>query len=156
MRDFNTLSTQGKMRRYHQMAHFALESYPLTINKIRCLTIRHNVIFRVDAREGVFVLRIGYPEVRSALMVKSEMRWLDDMRNSVDLNLSYPLRTKDNQLMVTRELHDIPQQRHIVVMQWLKGKTVTTAQQPRNSMRWDQHWQSSIPMLRVISLPHLS
>lgn len=126
MEAFETLTPLGKMRRYHQMAHFALQAYPLTINKIHCLTIRHNIIFRVDAKEGIFVLRIGYPEIRSALMVASEMQWLDDMRHTVDLKLSYPIRTKSNQLMLSCELDGIPAKRHIVVMHWLKGKTVET------------------------------
>ena len=127
MKDFNSLTQQGKMRRYHKMAHFALQSYPLVIKQIRCLTIRHNIIFRVDALEGTYILRIGYPKMRSALMVESEMRWLDDMRNNVDLNLSFPLRTKDNQLLVTCKVDGIPEKRYVVVLKWLNGSTIETA-----------------------------
>lgn len=126
MKSFESLTEQGKMRRYHHMAHVALQSYPLTVNKIRCLTIRHNIIFRVDAQEGTFILRIGYPSIRTALMVKSEMRWLEAMNSATDLKLSTPIRTNNNDLMLTCELEGIPEKRQIVLMTWLRGKTVAT------------------------------
>lgn len=124
MKPFNSLTKQGKMRRYHQMAHFALQSYALTVKKIQCLTIRHNIIFRVDTQEGIFLLRIGYPNIRTALMINSEMRWLEAIKQATNLSLSTPIRTKDNNLMLTCQLEGIPEKRHITLMTWLKGTTV--------------------------------
>lgn len=109
------------MRRYHRMARTILEQYPLTVNKLTCVTIRYNIIFRVDAEEGIFALRISPNQHRTALQVRSEMQWVESICHQTKLNLACPLRTKDQQLMLETEQDGIPDKRNAVVLKWLYG-----------------------------------
>ena len=101
MKPFDQLTQRGQIRRYHRIAHEALKHYPLTVKRIRCLTIRYNVIFRVDAEEGIFALRISGTNHRTPLQIRSEMKWVEAICNETDIKTAFPLRTKEDTLMVT-------------------------------------------------------
>lgn len=125
MKSFHKLTQQGQIRRYHKMARLALENYPLTIKNLRCLSIRHNVIFRVESDQGLFVLRIGYPRIRTKLMVESEMRWLEDMRQAnIALNFSQVIPTNSGEFVTEYEIEGIPEKRQIVLMTYVPGKLI--------------------------------
>jgi Ser/Thr protein kinase RdoA (MazF antagonist) len=121
MKPFEELTQQGQIRRYHQLAHKALQHYPLTVKKIRCITMRYNIILRVDAEEGVFALRISGTQNRTALQIRSEMQWIEAICDETDLQTACPLRTKDSQLIVTVEIDGIAHPRHVTITRWLYG-----------------------------------
>lgn len=121
MKPFDKLTQQGQIKRYHKLAHKALQHYPITVKKIRCITVRYNVIFRVDAKEGIFALRISGEQRRTALQIRSEMQWLEAICQDTDIKTACPIRTKDNQLLVTVEDSSIPHARHATLTQWLYG-----------------------------------
>jgi|GEM_PF-5107901 len=132
MTPFNQLTSQGQIRRYHRLARLVLESYPLTVKKLRCISMRHNVIFRVDTDTGTYALKIGYPGIRSREMVQSEMQWLADMQTAgIDFTFSTPIRTKDGKSVVSHEVEGIPEERHSVLMTWLPGRLVSTHPMPQ-------------------------
>lgn len=120
---FDPLNNQEQVRRYRQMAHQALTNYPIRVQDLTCITMRHNIIFRVVAQEGHFALRIGYPLVRSRLMVQSEMQWLHDL-SAADLSVVQPLRRKDGHWVTTLIDTDSPHERQIVLTKWQTGSLV--------------------------------
>lgn len=129
MKPFHELTKQGKIRRYHQLARLALQAYPLTVVNLRCISIRHNIIFRVQTPDDILMLRIGYPTIRNRLMVESEMRWLSDMAHSgIDLRINTPVATRDGQWVQTCQIDSIPHKHEIVLMTWLKGQSLQTIQ----------------------------
>lgn len=131
MKTFDQLTTQGKIRRYHRLAQLILESYPITVKKLRCVSIRHNVILRVDTDTNSYALKIGYAGVRSKEMVQSEMQWLADMQLAeIDLHLSTPIPGKDGERVVSHKIEGIPGERHSVLMTWLSGRLVSSKPTP--------------------------
>lgn len=148
MKSFHKLTQQGQIRRYHRMAQLTVNAYPIQANKLRCLSIRHNVIFRVEADEGLFILRIGYPGIRTKLMVESEMRWLNDMKQvSINLNFSHPIRAKTGEFVTEHEMEGIPEKRQIVLMTWLPGKLI--ASNPTEKKLY--HFGKSLAQLHTFS-----
>lgn len=125
MKPFEELSLQGQIRRYHQLAWQALRQYPLTVKKIRCITVRYNVIFRVDAEEGIFALRISGTQNRTALQIRSEMQWIETICHDTDIHTACPLHTKNGELMITVENAGLPHPRHVTITRWLYGKLLS-------------------------------
>lgn len=126
MKSFEQLTPQGQIKRYHQLAQKALKHYPITVKNIRCITVRYNVIFRVEAAEGVFALRISGEQRRTALQIRSEMQWLEAICQDTDIKTTCPIRTKDNQLMVTVEDAAVPKARHVTLTEWLYGSLLSS------------------------------
>lgn len=127
MKAFNALTPQGKIRRYHQLARLALQHYPIDVIKLRCISIRHNIIFRVQTSDDVFMLRMGYPSIRTHEMVSSEMQWLADMAQAgIDLTINTPIATKQGTWVQTCRIDTIPDAYEIVLMTWLDGQLLET------------------------------
>lgn len=92
----------------------ALERWDLSNARATFVAGRENEVYRVDAQEGTFALRLRRPGYRSAEELQSELQWLQAMADA-GLNVPQPLLSRDGALI------ESVQGRYVDLVNWLDG-----------------------------------
>ncbi len=125
MRPFPFLTEQGRARRLRALAFAALEHYDLDIRRIKLVNNETNCTFRLDAADGrSYALRISIPDLRSTRETEAEIAWLTALASDTDIAVSRPFPARSGAFVVTAEARGVPEPRHCVVFEWLRGKTL--------------------------------
>jgi len=96
-----------------------------------------NCVFRVDAAEGRFVLRVGIPGLgQTVATVRSEALFMAALAGHSDLRVPEPLRTRDGGLTVCAGAPGVPEERICVIFGWVPGKDLAREITPAN---WRKH-----------------
>jgi len=77
MRDWETLTETGQIRRLRALAAGALSEFPIKPIGLRLVGGFTNVIFRVDTDDGPYALRIDLHQDHSDEHVDIELAWLE-------------------------------------------------------------------------------
>jgi Ser/Thr protein kinase RdoA (MazF antagonist) len=111
------------------LARRVLTHYDLDTERISRGRQLWNTIFEVRTRDGGrYALRINRPGHRTETEIRSELLWLDALRNDTDLMVPTPIHTRDGDLIVTDQLNGEP--RHAALFTWLPGRHVARRRPP--------------------------
>ncbi|MEM7127151.1 MAG: phosphotransferase [Chloroflexota bacterium] len=116
---FGRGSEQKQLAR-HGMA--TLAAYGLDNAKLHFVSDSENVIFRVDATSGPYVLRIHPPESKAKSTILGELVWLDALRRETAIQVPKPVATSDGGLIHEIKLDNDPGPRSVVLFHWLPGE----------------------------------
>jgi Ser/Thr protein kinase RdoA (MazF antagonist) len=124
MKDFYDLTPVGRSRRLRRLAQLALESYPLPDPQLRVMSTETNAVFRVDAEDSRYVLRVGRGGniAHSLGQVRSEAAFLDALAASGDVRAPVPVPNSDGEHVTLVELEAVPDRRNCVLFEWLPGR----------------------------------
>ncbi len=139
MKDFHTLTVQGKVRRLRALALKALEQYPFEVARLRLMGVYTNLLFRVDTTDGAtYMLRICAPNWRTAEDLRSEAIWLQALARDTDIGAPRPILTGSGDFFVTESVEHVPGPRRCVVMSWVPGRLLGQALTETNVYRMGQ------------------
>jgi Ser/Thr protein kinase RdoA (MazF antagonist) len=112
------------------LARYGLENARLTVQ--RC---EHNTTFRVDARDGPYLLRINRPRVHTPDTIGSEMAWLIALGRDTDLRVPEPVAAHHGSFSVVSCDTGVPEPRVCVLLHWLDGRFVDQRLAPAHLSR---------------------
>jgi len=101
------------------LASYGLEHARLTLQRYE-----HNATFRVDGRDGSYLLRISRPQVHTPDTIASEMAWLSALRRDTDLGVPEPIAARDGSSVVVARDPWVPEPHVCVVLRWLDGRFI--------------------------------
>jgi Ser/Thr protein kinase RdoA (MazF antagonist) len=122
-KSFDALTDAGKRQRLTQLAHRAIAHFPIEVARLRFLAQETNLLFRIDARDGVrYALRICAPGEHSLEDRALEVTWLDALARETDLNVARPVATRDGGFTVTVTHPGVNGERVGMLFAWIPGK----------------------------------
>lgn len=127
MKDFYSLTVQGRARRLRTLALAALDQYDVAVTRLRLLSNDMNCVFRVDtADKGPIVLRVGRGGAigHSVEETLSEVAWLEALANETDVATPAPIRSRSGEPLVLAGAGGVPDQRHCALFTWLPGRVL--------------------------------
>src|SRR5262245_46468279 len=77
-----------------------LRRYRMAVNDVRLLQFEDNAVYRVEAEEGCFILRLSVRDGRSPAEQRAELRWLKALHDDGAVLAPVPLRTGEGQHVV--------------------------------------------------------
>lgn len=122
MKPWEELTERGKWRRLRPAAWDGLADYPITPVKLTFVGGFTNAIYRVDATDGVYALRIDVFGDHSDADVDVEVAWLDALSRDTDLDVSRPVRTRDGRPYTHVTGPGIPGERRATLFEWIPGR----------------------------------
>ena len=135
MKDFNALTQQGQARRLRKLAENALEQYPIQPARISFSHYDLNCGFRVETTDGKrFMLVVRRPEY-TVEETRSEMMWMDALREESEISVSTPLKTCDGDFVAIASAEGVPQPQQCVIFKWIKGQTLSDIN-PNLAYQW--------------------
>jgi Ser/Thr protein kinase RdoA (MazF antagonist) len=120
--EWQSLSRRGQLVSLRRVGRAALAAYGLEDARLTLLSHQYNTTFRVEARGGLYVLRISRPQVHAAETIESEMAWLSALRRETDLGVPEPVRSRDGPHVVLAGDAAVPEPRACVLLRWLDGR----------------------------------
>jgi Ser/Thr protein kinase RdoA (MazF antagonist) len=121
---FASLSRREQLSRLRRLGRTALARYGLEDAQLTLQRYEHNTTFRVDARDGPYLLRINRPRVHTPDTIGSEMAWLTALRRDIDLRVPEPVTALDGSVVVVVCDPAVPEPRVCVLLHWLDGRFV--------------------------------
>jgi Ser/Thr protein kinase RdoA (MazF antagonist) len=112
------------------LAAYGLGGAQLTLQRYE-----HNATFRVDARDGPYLLRINRPGVHTRDTIGSEMAWLTALRHDTDLRVPEPVAAHNGQFFAVARDPGVPQPRVCVLLRWLDGRFIDQRLAPEHLWR---------------------
>lgn len=127
MKDYETLTTAGQVRRLREVAISALANYPLRLRRIWPLHHGHNTTFAVEATTDQaemarFVLRTSLPGWRLPPHLGAELAFLRLVRQKTSLVVPQPVATRDGSFVAMATARGVPGERSCVLFRWLDGQ----------------------------------
>lgn len=122
MKAWDDLTERGKYRRLRPLAAAALESYALDVQRISFVGGFTNAIYRVDAAEGTFALRIDYMQDHTDENAQVELEWVAALGAETELDVCRVVPSNDGRLTVYAGAPGVPGERRCVLFDWIPGK----------------------------------
>ncbi len=122
MRDWDTLTEAGQIRRLRALAAGALSEFPIEPIGLRLVGGFTNVIFRVDTPDGPYALRIDLHQDHSDEHVDIELAWLDALSRETDLDIVRFVPARDGRRYVHASAPDVPGNRRCALFEWVPGR----------------------------------
>ncbi len=122
MKDWESLTERGQIRRLRALAMSALERYKLEPQRLSLVGGFTNVLFRVDTTNGAFALRVDLHRDHSDDDVDNELAWLDAIEADSDLDVARFVRATDASPYVYAGGDGIPHERRCVLFEWIPGR----------------------------------
>jgi Ser/Thr protein kinase RdoA (MazF antagonist) len=124
MRNWDELTELGQYRRLRALAAAALESYDITVKEISLVGGFTNVIYRIDAIEARFALRVDLFQDHTDQDVDIELDWLAALRRDTDLHVVHPVLAADGSAYVYATADGVPGARRCTLFEWVPGKPI--------------------------------
>lgn len=121
MRKWTDLTETGQVRRLRSVAMAALEKYPISPRRLRLVGGFTNVIFRVDAVEGTYALRIDLHQDHSDADVDNELAWLEALARDTSLDVCRFIPTSSGNRCTHATAEGVPGVRRCVLFEWIPG-----------------------------------
>lgn len=112
------------------LAEAALHEYDIAVRRISFVGGFTNAIYRVDAANGTFALRIDYMQDHSDENVQVELEWLAALNAETDLDVAAVVPTRSGELSVYAGAHGVPEARRCVLFEWIPGKPLADGASP--------------------------
>lgn len=132
VKGWDELTEQGQYRRLRAVAFAALEDYSIEPRRLSLVGGFTNVIFRVDAAEGTFALRVDLFQDHSDTDADIELGWIEGIAADTDVSVARPKRTADGRLYTHASAEGVPGERRCTLFGWVPGvalaKRVSTEQ----------------------------
>lgn len=122
MKAWDQLTERGKYRRLRTLAGNALEAYPLNVRRLSFVGGFTNAIYKVEADEGRFALRIDYMQDHTDENAQVELEWLAALSAETDLDVCRVVPASDGRRSVYAGAPGVPGQRRSVVFEWVPGR----------------------------------
>jgi len=123
MREFDTLTDWGKIRRLRKAAEVALQYYNLRVTRFRLLAYDTNHIFRIDCVDGKkYVLRICSDQETTLEDNCIEAFWLRAIERDTDLNVVRLIPRTDGELVCRVSVSGVPPDRRCMLFSWVTGR----------------------------------
>jgi Ser/Thr protein kinase RdoA (MazF antagonist) len=126
---FDELSAVGRARRLRPLVRSALAAWPLDVTRVRLVTNDYNGVFRVDARQGVFALRVNLPR-RTDAELRAELAWLSALREASVVDVPRSLPTDEGRPWAVATAEGVPGPRRCVLFTWLQGRALAPTDDP--------------------------
>jgi len=125
VRDFDGLTSIGKLRRLRRVAAEALRRYDLRDYRLALLADSFNTIFRVSCAGEIFVLRVG-PALRihTPDAAYAESAWTTELA-AAGLRVPRIVTTSDGSPSVRAAADDVPGVRECTLLTWTTGRALT-------------------------------
>lgn len=121
MKQWDDLTEGGKIRRLRPLAAEALKAYPIEPHRLRLVGGFTNVIFRVDASDGTYALRVDLHQDHSDADIENELSWLEALSTDTDLRVARFIPTADDRPYMYASTAGIPGARRFVLFRWIPG-----------------------------------
>ena len=118
---FDELPEAEKIERYERLARKALTSYGLADAELRYLGQSANVMFRVQADDSRWALRICNPGRDHKLLMR-EMLWLAALCRDTDLRVPEPVIMRSGDLFRSVSMPGLSGFRACMLFRWVKGQ----------------------------------
>lgn len=105
----------SELRNYRKIAEKALGQYPLTPVRIDYISFTENVIYKVTAKEGEFLLRVHASALRTTPAIDEELLFIAQLRNA-GFELQKPLATKKGEFVAQQD------EQNITILAWQNGR----------------------------------
>ncbi|MCP3995614.1 MAG: phosphotransferase [bacterium] len=122
MKTWADLTEAGQIRRLRPLAMAALEHYPISPLRLRLVGGFTNIIFRVEATEGVYALRIDLHQDHSDAEVTTELAWLEALARDTSLDVCRFIPTTSGKLYQHQTAEGVPGTRRCVLFEWIPGR----------------------------------
>lgn len=122
------MSHLSDLRKFRIIAEKALAQFPLSQPKLTHVSFTENVVYKITAKEGLFLLRIHATSFRTAPAIQQELDFLSQLYTEAGINVQMPLAAKNGQNLAHVENHIIS------ILTW------QTAQKKRKSIA-DKHFK---------------
>jgi Ser/Thr protein kinase RdoA (MazF antagonist) len=132
---FASLSRREQLSRFRRLGRAALSLYGLEDARLTVQRYEHNTTFRVDARDGPYLLRINRPRVHTPDTIGSEMAWLIALGRDTDLRVPAPVAAHHGSFFVVAFDPGVPESRVCVLLHWLDGRFVDQRLAPAHLRR---------------------
>ena len=132
----SSLTLRGRARRLRRVAEAALPAWPLQVRRLRLLSNSWNCVFRVDADEGTYALRVGLPDQGMTIPgVQSEAAVLEALVEA-GFEVPRPIRARDGRAAVVAGAPGVEHDRICFLTSWIPGRDLAAEITPA---RWAQH-----------------
>lgn len=122
MKNWDDLTEPGQIRRLRPLAMAALDSYPITPQRLSLVGGFTNTIFRVDTNEGPLALRVDLHQEHSDQDIEVELTWLAAIARDTDLDICEFIPARNGSQSVYATAPGVPGQRRCVLFRWVPGK----------------------------------
>jgi Ser/Thr protein kinase RdoA (MazF antagonist) len=120
---FDELTEAGRARRLRPIVTAALSAWRLDVRRVRLVTNGFNGVFRVDAAEGAFVLRVNLPR-RTDAELRAELAWLAALAEDGTVEVPRPVPTAEGRPWAVARAEGVPGPRRCVLFSWLPGRPI--------------------------------
>lgn len=124
MKDYHELTDRGRARRLRGVAEKALGEYDLEVVRMRGMSDATNGVFRLDCANGDrYAMRVGMgpPSGHSADEMRSEMEWLEAIRDIGSPLVPRPVPARSGEFVVIGSAPDVPYDPPCAIFTWLDG-----------------------------------
>ncbi|MEM1418857.1 MAG: phosphotransferase [Myxococcota bacterium] len=129
MKAWDALSERGRLRRLRSVAAEALGHYAVRPRRLRRIGGFVNAVFRVDADEGVFALRVELMKGHADAHIDAEMAWLRALeRDGLPTARVVPARGGDP--YVHAGAPGVPEPRRCALFRWIGGRPLAASPSP--------------------------
>jgi Ser/Thr protein kinase RdoA (MazF antagonist) len=132
---FASLSRRGQLGRLRRVGRTALASYGLEDARLTLQRHEQNTTFRVDTRDGRYLLRINRPRVHSPDTIGSELAWLSALRRDTELGVPEPVAARNGSFVVLASDPGVPEPHVCVLLHWLDGRFINERLGPTHLWR---------------------
>lgn len=131
MKPWEELTERGRYRRLRPMAMAALDAYSLQVHRLSFVGGFTNAIYRVDAAEGTFALRIDYMQDHTDENAQVELEWVAALAAETDVDVCRVVPDKRGRRSVYAGAQGVPGERRCVLFEWIPGKPLAEELTPQ-------------------------
>lgn len=126
---FDDLGEAGRARRLRPLILAAVEAWDLDVRRLRLITNGYNAMFRVDAADATFALRVNLPR-RTDAELRAELDWLSALDRAGVVGVPVPMPTSHGDPWTTARAPGVPGPRRCVLFRWVPGRTLRPDEDP--------------------------
>lgn len=124
MRDWESLTDRGRIRRLRQLAAAALDHYEVRADRLRLVGGFTNVVYRVDSGTGSYALRVDLFQEHADRDVDIEVAWLEALAGETDLDVARVVRPRAGGGYVHAVADGVPGARRCTMFEWIPGRPI--------------------------------
>lgn len=126
MTDFYALEPSEQAQRLQRLAAVALDRWHLGDAELELVKHRENAVFRADAPEGRFAVRVHRAGYHDDDELRSELQWITAL-DRAGFRTPQVIPTSDGALFADVEVEGVPEERQVDVLEWFEGEPIGAA-----------------------------